>query len=65
MADNCNEKSSDISFAGFPVPLIELGRVVVTRAVLEHLEREAADIQPYLSSRTWGLGRRNAEGCRG
>ncbi|CAB3804275.1 hypothetical protein LMG28614_05995 [Paraburkholderia ultramafica] len=35
-------------FAGFAFPLIELGRVVVTRAVLEHLEREGVDIQPYL-----------------
>ncbi|WP_256094727.1 hypothetical protein [Paraburkholderia nodosa] len=34
--------------AGFVFPLIELGRVVVTPAILEHLEREAVDIQSYL-----------------
>lgn len=41
-------------FAGFSFPLIELGRVVVTRAVLEHLEHEAADIQPILKRHEHG-----------
>jgi hypothetical protein len=49
MSDNNNPTASaNNPFAGFAIPLIELGRVVVTRAVLEHLEREAADIQSYL-----------------
>jgi hypothetical protein len=49
MADN-NDQSSTTNdpFVGFAFPLIELGRVVVTPAVLEHLEREGIDIQPYL-----------------
>ena len=41
-------------FAGFAFPLIELGRVVVTRTVLEHLEHEAADIQPFLKRHEHG-----------
>ncbi|SDB85832.1 hypothetical protein [Paraburkholderia lycopersici] len=49
MSDNNSRTASENNpFAGFAVPLIELGRVVVTRAVLEHLEREAADIYRYL-----------------
>ena len=49
MSDNNNRTTAaNNPFAGFSFPLIELGRVVVTRAVLEHLESEAADIQPYL-----------------
>jgi len=49
MSDNNNRTASaNNPFAGFAFPLIELGRVVITRAVLEHLEREAADIYPYL-----------------
>jgi hypothetical protein len=35
-------------FAGFSVPLIELGRVVITPAVLAHIEHEGVAIDPYL-----------------
>ncbi|MGF6901884.1 hypothetical protein [Paraburkholderia sp. GAS348] len=41
-------------FAGFAFPLIELGRVVVTRAVLEHLEHEGIAIDPYLNRHVHG-----------
>lgn len=37
-----------VQLSNFAFSLIELGRVVVTPAVLEHLEREAVDIQSYL-----------------
>lgn len=49
MSDS-NDRSSAANNApaGFPFPLIRLGRVVVTPAVLEHIEREGVDIQPYL-----------------
>lgn len=43
-----NAASTTNQIAGFPFPLFELGRVVATPAVLEHLDREGVDIQPYL-----------------
>ncbi|MGF6761432.1 hypothetical protein P3T24_001745 [Paraburkholderia sp. GAS33] len=41
-------------FAGFSFPLIGLGRVVVTPAVLEYLEREGVTIDPYLKRHEHG-----------
>jgi hypothetical protein len=41
-------------FAGFNFPLIELGRVVITPAVLEYLEREGVTIDPYLKRHEHG-----------
>ncbi|QNB10303.1 hypothetical protein G5S35_01140 [Paraburkholderia tropica] len=47
MADR-HEIPTNNPYSEFAFPLIELGRVVVTRAVLEHLEHTGSDIQPFL-----------------
>lgn len=55
MSDNNDESSvTNNARAGFPFPLIQLGRVVVTPAVLEYIEREGVDIQPYLQRHEHG-----------
>lgn len=48
MSNIKNAASTTNTIAGFDFPLIELGRVVVTPAVLEHLEHKGVDIQSYL-----------------
>ncbi|MFL9908277.1 hypothetical protein PQR75_01880 [Paraburkholderia fungorum] len=49
MSNNDDQSASPANpFADFAIPLIELGRVVATPAVLEHLEHKAIDIEPYL-----------------
>jgi hypothetical protein len=56
MSDTNDRARSTINspFAGFAIPLIELGRVVVTAAVLEYLEREGVAIDPFLKRHEHG-----------
>lgn len=54
---NNNDQTTSASnspFAGFACPLIELGRIVVTPAVLEHIEHEGVTLDRILKRHEHG-----------